>query len=302
MVGWRASAICLHDLVLFAVAAFAASIVYVVVVRLGSAGERGLCVAVRTIPMRCSPVLSLNLTRVPGVAVTFGMVTAKGAVESSACHPRWVLISAVHSGSVVSQMPPERMFAQMVMPSACRRSNLVRTLNSRQPRLMIFLLHFPEMLSTRRVVGALSGKRRSAQCSRMPFCDVHSQSLASHWLLPMDSSTIENLRSSAGESLMVNCWSLYAAPRMTSPKVVFLACRAHIMILSRSLLTLSLHRTHAMPAYPPKMTSLAFLPLRPHLLRRTSSTCLCRESISSHEAGVNFNLYRIRGNMTQLAM
>jgi hypothetical protein len=45
------------------------------------------------------------------------------------------------------------------------------------------------------------------------------------------------------------------------------------------------------------MTSLAFLPLRPHLLRRTLSTCLCRESISSHEAGVNFNLYRIRGNI-----
>jgi hypothetical protein len=83
-----------------------------------SVGKLGLCVAVRTIPMRCSPVLSLNLTRVPGVAVTLGMVTAKGAVESSACQPRWVLISAVHSGPVVSQVPPERMFAQMVMPSA----------------------------------------------------------------------------------------------------------------------------------------------------------------------------------------
>ena len=85
VVGWRTSAICLHDLVLFAVAAFAASIVYAIFVWLGSVGKLGLCVAVRTIPMRCSPVLSLNLTRVPGVAVTFGMVTAKGAVESSAC-------------------------------------------------------------------------------------------------------------------------------------------------------------------------------------------------------------------------
>jgi hypothetical protein len=38
------------------------------------------------------------------------------------------------------------------------------------------------VLSTKLIVGALSGKSksRSSQCIRMPFCDVHSKSLASH--------------------------------------------------------------------------------------------------------------------------
>jgi hypothetical protein len=144
--------------------------------------------------MRCAPVIFLNFTSVPGADVALAMVTAKGAVESAHRYHRWALTSLVHSGSVVSQVPPERIFAQMAIPSACRRSILVSTLNTWQPRLVMLLLHLPEMLSTKLIIGAFSGKNRSAQFIRMPFCDVHSQSLASHWLLPMASSITETLR------------------------------------------------------------------------------------------------------------
>jgi hypothetical protein len=89
VVGWSTSAICLHDLVLFVVVALAASTVCAIFVWFGDVGKLGICVAVRTIPMRCAPVISLNLTRVPGADVTLGMMTAKGAVGSSACQPRW---------------------------------------------------------------------------------------------------------------------------------------------------------------------------------------------------------------------
>jgi hypothetical protein len=60
MVGWSTSAICLHDLVLLIVVAFAASTVQDTLAWFGAVGKLGTCVAVRTIPMRCAPVISLR--------------------------------------------------------------------------------------------------------------------------------------------------------------------------------------------------------------------------------------------------
>ena len=119
VVGWSTSAICLHDdLVLLIVVVFAASMQYIqdTLAWFGDVGKPGICAWQYELASRCA-ALSCDISK---FAARCGACwracwhgdskgrSREGAVGSSARQPRARALtsSSVHSGSVVSQVPP----------------------------------------------------------------------------------------------------------------------------------------------------------------------------------------------------